>query len=201
MHSEYTTENMIEKYLVENNIIYPDEELRVLFSDFRILDYYVVSYYREKTLKTLVEAGIDVTIYGSGWEKCKWSSAKNCHIMGTVKVEELIPKMYDSKIVLNTMTWFKRGSHERIPNGMMAGAIVVSDYSEYVVNDYNDGENIVIFSLNDIDRLPVIIKDILNNLSENRHIAKNGLNKALLNEKWENRAVDIDKCLFEPMIS
>ena len=200
IHSECTTEYVIEKYLSEKNINLPDEELRVLFSDFRILDYYVVSSYRERILKVLVEAGIDVTIYGSGWDKCDWISAENCHVMGLVGVEELIPQMYDSKIVLNTMTWFKKGSHERIPNGMMAGAIVISDRSSYVDSNFIDGKNIVTFSLDDIETLPNRVREILSNIDQFTSVAQNGYDHAINNETWKKRAVDIDRCLFAPML-
>ena len=32
----------------------------------------------------------------------------------------MIDVMNDSKIVLNTMTWFKDGTHDRVFNGMLA---------------------------------------------------------------------------------
>lgn len=196
--SGLTTERAIEEELLSEGIKLNDNELRELISDFVGLDYCVVSYYREKVLKTLVEAGINITIYGGGWEKCEWITAPNCHLMSRIPAKDILLKMYDSKIVLNIMTWFKRGSHERIINGMLAGAVVVSDESTYLSDSFENGKELYTFSLNDIDKLPIKIKSILSD-SSSATVASNGRNRALQSERWENRAYEIDYYLLESL--
>ena len=50
--------------------------------------------------------------------------------------DEGVDLMYDSKIVLNTMTWFKDGTHDRVFNGMLAGAVAVTDSSIYMKENF-----------------------------------------------------------------
>lgn len=152
-----TTEEVIEEFLVENKVTFDDERLSMIISDFRIVDSYAVSYYREKVIEELINNGIKVTVYGRGWEKRPCRNNPNFIFGGYVKPQEILELMKDSKIVLNTMTWFKDGSHVRIFNGMMAGAICVTDYSKYITEVLDDGVNGYVFSLTDMEKM---VKDI-----------------------------------------
>ena len=46
-----------------------------------------------------------------------------------MSADEIVELMHESKIVLSTMTWFKDGTHDRVYNGMLAGAVAVTDTS------------------------------------------------------------------------
>ena len=65
-------------------------------------------------MRILVESGIHVTAYGVGWDQCEWSDNPYLTYGGKVPAPQILPLMNDSKIVLNTMTWFKAGAHDRI---------------------------------------------------------------------------------------
>ena len=62
--------------------------------------------------------------------------------------------MNDAKIVLNTMTWFKAGAHDRIFNGMLAKAVVVTDDSTYLRREFTDGRELVMFRRQELGTLP-----------------------------------------------
>ena len=38
----------------------------------RFLDSYATSFFREQAVRILVESGIRVTAYGTGWDQCEW---------------------------------------------------------------------------------------------------------------------------------
>lgn len=59
--------------------------------------------------------------------------------------------MNDAKIVLNTMTWFKAGAHDRIFNGMLAKAVVVTDDSTYLRREFTDGRELVMFRRQELE--------------------------------------------------
>ena len=42
-----------------------------------------------------------------------------------MSADKIVDLMYDSKIVLNTMTWFKDGTHDRVFNGMLAELLLL----------------------------------------------------------------------------
>jgi glycosyltransferase involved in cell wall biosynthesis len=167
-----------------------DNELLNVIEKLHYIDMMAVSYYREKTVKTLVDAGFKVTLYGTGWEVCDWIDNENLDYRGRVSADEIVDLMYDSKIVLNTMTWFKDGTHDRVFNGMLAGAVAVTDSSIYMKENFTDNE-LVMFELEDIDKLPHIINDLVTDKYKMQKIADEGRKKALQFHSWEKRADEL----------
>lgn len=190
-NSSELTENAIEKYLIDHNVQVSDDELSEIITDFRVVDSFATSYYREKTIETLVEAGIDVTVCGRGWDNCKCFNNPHFHYGGFVSPEDVAKMMCDSKIVLNTMTWFKDGSHDRVFNGMLARAVSITDVSGYMKETVSDKENGILFELDKIDELPDIIKNILSDEKIAQKIADAGYEYACNEHMMKHRAKDI----------
>jgi len=91
----------------------------------------------------LAEHGMNVRIYWAGWESCPWIQLPNVNFCGKIPAEEVVLKMQDAKIVLSTMTWFKDGTHDRVFNGMLQGAVAMTDTSGYMKEEFcgvPDGE-------------------------------------------------------------
>lgn len=150
-----TTEEAVEKTLCEAGIQVSEDRLCEIIADLHYVDLLAASYYREKTVRTLVEHGIHVHLYGNGWEACTWLDHPNLVYGGRVSAEEIIGYMQESKIVLNTMTWFKDGTHDRVFNGMLAGAVAVTDSSVYMKEEFPDTDRVqqklVMFEQTQID--------------------------------------------------
>ena len=123
-HPEQTTEQAIEAYVKTVRGDISDRRLQEIIVKMRFLDSYATSFFREQAVRILVESGIHVTAYGVGWDQCEWSDNPYLTYGGKVLAPQILPLMNDSKIVLNTMTWFKAGAHDRIFNGMLAGRCV-----------------------------------------------------------------------------
>lgn len=189
-HPYRTTEEVIEEKLIESGINLSDNELLDVIEKLHYVDMLAVSYYREKTIKTLVEAGLKVTLYGTGWEVCEWINNKNLDYRGRVSADEIVDLMYDSKIVLNTMTWFKDGTHDRVFNGMLAKAVAVTDSSIYMEENFTADE-LVMFELEDIDKLPQIISGLLSDTDKMQQLADAGYDKAVQYHSWEKRADEL----------
>ena len=96
--------------------------------------------------------------------------------------------MNDSKIVLNTMTWFKAGAHDRIFNGMLAGAAVVTDDSTYLRREFTDGKEFVMFSRNEIRTLPDRVFDLFGHMQSTQKMADCGYQSAKEHHTWKSRA-------------
>ena len=89
-------------------------------TELRFIDSYATSFYREQAVRCLVENGIKVTVFGGGWDRCSWAEHPNFIYGGKILAPQVLELMNHSKIVLNTMTWYKNGIHDRIINGMLA---------------------------------------------------------------------------------
>ncbi len=186
-NSDLTTEEVIEEYLVAHNVLLDDERLSQIITDFRIIDSYAVSYFREKVIEALIERGIKVTVYGNGWSKRDCINNPNFIYGGLVSPSEILELMKDSKIVLSTMTWFKDGSHDRVFHGMMAGAVCFTDYSKYISEEVRDGQNGFIFRLDKLDEMADKVEAVLKGEYDYEKIVANGRGDALTNHTFKNR--------------
>lgn len=134
-------------------------------------DMFIRAVIREELLMEMLRNGIDVDIFGHGWEKF----VKKCEILeksegrfkgkinicGEVDYREL-PDLYaDTKIALNVLPWFKAGQHDRIALAMCNGCVCVTDESTYLEKRFVDGENIFMYSLEDMTGAAMFVKDLL----------------------------------------
>lgn len=191
-----TTEQAIEEYIKSKRNDISDERLQEIIVKMRFLDSYATSFFREQAVRILVESGVQVTAYGTGWNQCKWSGNPHLTYGGKVLAPQILPLMNDSKIVLNTMTWFKAGAHDRVFNGMLAGAAVVTDDSTYMRREFTDGKELVMFSLSELSTLPERVFDLFGHISHMQEIADCGYHAALERHTWKNRAEYLVECYF-----
>lgn len=105
-----------------------------------------------------------------------------------IPFEETIPLMADAKIVLNVMPWFKGGVHDRVYSAMLNHAVSLTDSSEYMDMTLTDEENVLLFSLENLQELPKKIKWYLNEPEQLRKIAENGYYYAKETQTWQCRA-------------
>lgn len=192
-HPSRTTEEVLEEYFAGLELAMTEELLGEYISQFRFLDAYAVSFFREQAVRLLVENGIRVAVYGEGWERTDWCGHENLILGGKVLAPQVLALMHQSKIVLNTMTWFKDGSHDRVFNGMLAGAVVVSDSSRYLKEQFVNHEEAELFALEEIGELPAIVGELLDDLPRAQRIADAGRKKAMEAHTWEQRARVIEE--------
>lgn len=177
-NTSVTLEDAIEKWLIDNGHEYDDNTLADIITDYRYIECYVTSYFREKSVEVLVNAGIDVEVYGRGWDNRPCFSNPHFIYRGLVSATEAVEKMYDSKIVLNTLTWFKDGTHDRIYNAMFAKAVALTETSIYLSETLHNNTDAVLFSLDEIDTLPDKVNHLLTNIDEAQAIADAGYDLA-----------------------
>lgn len=189
-----TTEQAIEEYVKSKRNDVSDERLQEIIVKMRFVDSYATSFFREQAVRILVESGVQVTAYGTGWNQCEWSDNPHLTYGGKVLAPQILPLMNDSKIVLNTMTWFKAGSHDRVFNGMLAGAAVVTDDSTYMRREFTDGRELVMFSLQDLATLPERVFDLFGHISHMQEMADCGYHAASEHHTWKNRAEYLVEC-------
>ena len=111
-------------------------------------------------------------------------------------VEESLTIWEQSKMSLNIMSWHKGGFTERMANIMLAGAVLVTDYTSYLDGKYTNNE-MLIFSLSKRHELAENVKKLLYNDNLRNMIAENGKKKTLQNHTWEKRAEQFIDILTE----
>ena len=197
-HPEDTVESVVEQQCRRADVILSDEELRMFISTYaHIVDRVASSHYREKVVGSIAKAGVPLELYGDGWAGCDWVQLPNVHYGGRVTPEEILMKMEDSKIVLNSMPWFRDGSHERVFNAMLCGAVVVSEASKYFEEVLPPG-TWVPFKLESerLSELPQCILDLLSDETEMQKIACAGHDLAVSAHTWKARALELHRDLL-----
>lgn len=200
-------------YLIECGIRYPEKTMsecvkrwfghygcEINNDDFNLImgsigqnaEYYLRGYYREKIVKALIREGITVHVAGGGWEKfaAEEDYKDNLVLMGTLDMQQTGDITSNSKILINVMPWFKDGIHDRVLTAMHNGTVCVTDSSSYIDSHFVNMENIVLYNLKEIDRIPDKIKWLLNHPEQAEKIAKAGKNKALLEYTWDKLVLD-----------
>lgn len=136
-----------------------------------LADMFIRAVIREELLMEMLRNGIDVDIFGHGWEKFveKCGNVEKSegrfkgkiNICGEVDYRQL-PELYaDTKIALNVLPWFKAGQHDRIALAMCNGCVCVTDESTYLEKKFVDGENIFMYSLEDMTGAAMLVRDLL----------------------------------------
>lgn len=184
---EITMECAFEKFLLREMPEITNEELVQCMENMIFIDLYVRFYYRGEVVKKLVENGINVHVFGSDWRLLEIKDTNFLHIEGMADSKECLVAMSKAKIALNVMPWFKKGAHDRVFNGMLNGAVVVTDKSEYLCKELTKNE-VSFYSLEHLDELPWKIKDLLENEEKRNCMTECAYSFAKKSHTWENRA-------------
>lgn len=176
---------------VMEDIKLPEHLIRSTIETYRYVDMNINYYFRKKLIVDLVLSGIDVTVYGNGWNLDEINTNPHFHYKGLTSQRDCLCEIRRSKFVLNNMTWFKDGTHDRVHNGMLYHTVCITDDTTYLKERFTDGEDLIFYTLDTIDLLPNKIKKLLARPEEAIKIAENGFQKAVLADTWNNRALEL----------
>ena len=149
----------------------------------------VAEEYRRRVIMALLDSGISLHVYGKSWMDFPLKDEyQNLHIHEEVIGDEAVRELSKAKISLNVMFWHKDGFTERVANSMMAGAVLLTDETECIKSQYEDGKEMLIFELSDIDGMAARVKEYLKAPEKLREIAGNGFKRAAAEDTWDERA-------------
>lgn len=182
---------ILDKYQVEMS----ESEFDELVDEFYLVDFYARFYYREKVILALLDAGICVHVFGNGWEHFPIQPGHRLVIQkgGTYAAAKAVA---NAKISLNVMPWFKDAFQERIASAMLSRTVAATDESKYILEQFADGEDLLIYSLKDLDAFAGRVKDLLERPKEAARIAGQGYEKAQ-GHTWGVRVYEMLKTMEE----
>lgn len=132
---------------------------------------------QEKIIRTLLESGLALHVYGESWSNSPFFEMPNLICHKEVMAENSQKVLQRAKVSLNILAWHKGGCNERIINSMLAGAAVVTDKSSYIEGHFADGEELCCYDLQELEKLPELIKELLAQDARRKQIADNGRKK------------------------
>jgi len=182
-HTDEPFESAVTAYAMQHaqkneksNPCIKDDMLKTMIETHRFSETNLTAQYRKDILKQIVDGGITVHVYGSGWEQSGLSQHPNFILHDPVSFREGLTLMSQTKILLNHMAWFKCGSSERIFNAMSQGALCLTDSSIYLDRILTDNKNCALYSLNDVNTTLIAdrIRTLLSSEETSKTIAQNG---------------------------
>ncbi len=174
------------------DVLGENAELEVFF-DLKETYFYVMSYFRERIILEILRAGIELNVFGGSWNTDIFKDFSNLIINPEVSPRESIDLYAKSYASLNIMSWHKDGRTERVANSMLNHSLVISDKTRYLQETYRDGEDIILFDLENIEVLPQRIKEALQDKSKLRQMAEFAYKKAGAVDTWEIRAEEFKR--------
>lgn len=178
----------LQKALEHYHIHLDDAGFLSLFFELRQVCFSIMHYYREKIIQTLLDAGIEIHVYSSTWQNAPFFGHEKLICHPALDAEESLDIMEQSRISLNIMSWHKDGLTERVLNAMLCHSVVLSDWSSALEENFVNGKELLLFSLNQIEQLPRLVKELLEDENRLEATAENGFEVAFANHQWKNRA-------------
>lgn len=172
--AEYAFQKMLLYYGIE---VEKEEFVRMMY-EMGFVHSCIIGYYREKIIRTLLDAGICLHVYGESWKNSPFAGVDNLICHNEVAAEKSSEVLQKAKISINVLSWHKGGCNERILNSMLAGAVAVTDKSSYIEKHFVNGKELYYYDLQELEKLPGIVKMLLEKDDVRRQIAEIGRKKA-----------------------
>ncbi len=188
-NSDLTTEQAVFITLEQLSWSVPEDTLKTIFRCSEFVDWAIRMYQRERVVSAIAESGLELYLLGRGWENHSSAKYPNVHrISDRVPYAQTLTAMADAKINLNVFPWFKSGTHDRIFNTLLYHSLPLTDSSRWIDAHFTDGQDIVLYDLKQLERLPDIAGQMLKNTEQAESIIRKGREKVLRELTWSNCA-------------
>jgi spore maturation protein CgeB len=157
--------------------------------------YVVMDYYRYRFLKTLLDGGITLDVFGDFWQDSILGHHPNLVCHPGVSAEESLVVYARSRMSLNVMSWHKDGYTERVANIMLARTVLVTDQTTSLAEEYCDGEDLLFFDIAHPERLLEKVKALRKDPARMEQIAAAGYEKTRRSHTWEIAVRKLTKVL------
>ena len=185
VHPNVTAEAALKQVLSDYGVPSDPEVFLQWFDLVRPLILTVAGYYREKVVQTLVEAAIPVTVFGDEWKAAPFAEQACLQIHPRIPAEEASGIYSRARWSLNVMTWHKGGFTERIAESMLAGAVALTDRTEYLETHFTCEKELLWYDLANLEALP---QNYFVQMKNGAQIARTGQMAARAGHTWSARA-------------
>lgn len=187
-HPHLGMDEGIIRHLLESVEGIDEAGLKETMPNMMVIDLYVRHYFRGEVVKALVDAGIRVYCFGSGWDRLSCRHPENIingKVLDSIGCLQQIGK---AKISLNVMPWFKQGAHDRVFNSMLNGAVCFTDWSAYMKEILEDGGDVCFYELDELEELPGRMRALLGDRERWENMQAQAYRTAAGGHTWAHRA-------------
>lgn len=166
--------------------MYAQDYLRALVPYFWPVLGYIKPWRRHRMVKCLVENGFQVHVFGKGWQNTSFCDALIHH--GEVPYRQMLDVISKTKVLVQDEAMFNDGAHDRVFTGMLNGAVVVSEYSSYLDELFENQSDLFMFDWQNTKEQMEVIFRLLGDEHYRMDIARNAYGKVVKSQTWENRS-------------
>jgi len=142
-------------------------------------------------IEELCKSGYKVTVAGEGvWQQIAKKYPNNLSWLGMLTPEECVERISQTKILINDSPFFSYGAHERIFNGMLNGAVVLTNPSAYLEQRFKEWRDILYWDGRNTDEAIRVIGDVLSDEEFRKCIVNSAVIKAQY-DSWGERLYNI----------
>lgn len=172
--------------------------------DFPALYYYLDNYTRGRDRVELIRSikKTPVHIFGElstdnavgvlGWAQYLGGQS-NVKLHPSVPFHEMLDILKQSKITLNSMPFFRDGTHERIFAGLACGAFPVTSESQYLREQFQEGQELLFYQSKNKSNISDEIEHLLQNENKRKQGISSGRQKVMQNHTWDKRTEELIK--------
>lgn len=163
------------------------------------LAYYVDNYVRGKDrielIRSIKKAHVHVFGGTAYWRKeepiLDWSHSlagmKNVTLHPAVSFEESLTIIKQSKICLNSMPFFKNGTHERIFSSLACGSLPITTDNLWIRDNFEHGKDLLIYPPNYKGEVNDMVNSYLANPAKREQVVITGREKVMRYHTWDIR--------------
>lgn len=161
---------------------------------FYYLDYYTRGKDRVELIRSIKDAKVhvfgDLMIDESAYNK-DWSyylgNQSNVTLHRSMPFAQTFNILKHAKLCLNSMPFFKNGSHERIFTSLACGAVPVTSDSRYINEMFRSGEDLITYQPKQWQGVNEAINILLPDEKQRQDMALRGRNKVMRDHTWDKR--------------
>ena len=183
--SPISTYCAFKKVLFERGML-SSEYIKQFLPYFAILQEYIKTYRRVHALRMLTELNVNIEVIGDGWENVPF--ARKLHLHGAVPYEKTLEMFSKAKVVYQDNADFGNGGHDRVFTAMLNGAVVVSEYSKYLAEEFVEGKEIFLFDWKNTSQQIKVVENLIHDEYMRLSVALLAFEKADKYHRWDNRA-------------
>lgn len=139
-------------------------------------------------------ADLPVTVIGPVDDSVLDRPAGRMTFLGERPFDEVLDRMRQTRLLLNSVPVFPEGAHERIWYGMAAGCAVATDPSRFLAADFTDGDSILFWPM-ETEEVTATVTEALADPERLQAIAERARRIYAERHTWTERARRIDSAL------
>lgn len=137
----------------------------------------------------------DGSLTKQGWKEFLRDKKNNCIFHPPVPFPEMVEILKKSKIVLNSSTHLRHGSHEKVFYALLCGCLPITNKGLWMESQLLADQECLYFSHKNLPAINDQISKYLNDKSLREQLVEAGRAKTAEQHTWKNRAVELSKLL------